>query len=45
MTKLIIALDNLSIAEAKEKIKEIEKLYKDDEINIIFKVNDLTALV
>jgi orotidine-5'-phosphate decarboxylase len=45
MTKLVIALDNLSFAEAKEKIKEIEKLYKDDEINIIFKVNDLIALV
>ncbi len=45
MTKLIIALDNLSIAEAKEKIAEIEQHHKDNMTNIIFKVNDLTALV
>lgn len=45
MTKLIIALDNLSIAEAKEKIAEIEQHHKDNMTNIIFKVNDLIALV
>jgi hypothetical protein len=43
MTKLIIALDNLSIEETKEKIRDIEQHFKESEI--IFKVNDLLALV
>lgn len=45
MTKLVIALDNLSIKEVEDKIQEIEKYYKGRKTNIIFKVNDLLALV
>lgn len=45
MTKLIIALDNLSFDEAREKVFEIEKYNKEHINNIIFKFNDLIALV
>ncbi|MDD5770600.1 MAG: orotidine-5'-phosphate decarboxylase [Candidatus Gracilibacteria bacterium] len=45
MTKLVIALDNLSIAEVENKVNEIEKYYKGKKTDIIFKVNDLLALV
>lgn len=45
MTKLVIALDNLSIADVENKVQEIEKYYKGKKTDIIFKVNDLLALV
>ncbi|MDD3302848.1 MAG: orotidine-5'-phosphate decarboxylase [Candidatus Gracilibacteria bacterium] len=43
MTKLVIALDNLSIDEAKDRVMKIQESNKDSQI--IFKVNDLLALV
>ncbi len=45
MTKLVIAFDNLSVKEVEDKIQEIEKYYKNKKTDIIFKVNDLLALV
>jgi hypothetical protein len=45
MTKLVIAFDNLSTNEVEAKVHEIEKYYKDRKTDIIFKVNDLLALV
>jgi hypothetical protein len=45
MTKLVIALDNLSIKEVENKIQEIEKYYKGKKTDIIFRINDLLALV
>ncbi|NDK08326.1 orotidine-5'-phosphate decarboxylase [Candidatus Gracilibacteria bacterium] len=43
MKKLVIALDNLSILETTDIVSKIEQNFKD--IDIIFKVNDLIALV
>jgi len=43
MTKLVIALDNLSIDETKDRVMKIQESHKDSQI--IFKVNDLLALV
>ena len=45
MTKLVIALDNLSFDEARERVLEIDEHNKDYKDNIIFKFNDLIALV
>lgn len=43
MKKLVIALDNLSILETTNIVSKIEQNFKD--IDIIYKVNDLIALV